>query len=133
VALRGSASFSIKGFVHAVPVTASWRDGYLIADEELSEQIDHLIAGECTFLGLDGVTVKASLSDPTAALLTVVRSFSRVIHASIKFDFDDRWGGIVDGEGAVMGLRRHGEPAGALGDLQDLPCRDSGRSSAVPH
>jgi hypothetical protein len=130
VAPKGSASFSIKGFLHAVPVTASWRDGYLMADEELSEQIDQLIAGEWTFRGLDGLSMKASLADPSAALLTVVRSFSRVTHANIKFVLDDRWEGLVDGEGTVMGIRRLGEPPGALGDLQDSPHRDVRQSMA---
>lgn len=116
-----SASFAIKGFLNAEPVTASWRDGYLIADEELSQQIDRLIADECTFLGLDGLKVEANLSDPSTALLTVVRSFSRVTHANIKFVLDDRWERIVDGEGTVMGIRGNGEPRGALGDLQISP------------
>jgi hypothetical protein len=129
---RSSASFSIKGFLRAAPVTASWRDGYLMADEELSEQIDQLIAGECTFLGLDGLSMKAGLSDPSAALLTVVRSFSRVTHANIKFALDDRWGRIVDGEGTVMAIRGHGEPPGAQGDLQDSPCKDAPESNASP-
>jgi hypothetical protein len=132
VASTSSASFSIKGFLHAVPVTASWREGYLMADEEVSDQIDQLIAGNCTFSGLGGLRMKASLSDPTAALLTVVRSFSRVTHANIKFVLDDRWDRIVDGEGTVMGIRRHGEPPGALGDLQDLHYRDTGRASVAP-
>jgi hypothetical protein len=132
VAPSGSASFAIKGFLHAVPVTASWRDGYLMADEELSDEIDQLIAGGCVFLGLDGLEMKASLSDPSAALLTVVRSFSRVTHANIKFVLEDRWGRIVDGEGTVMGIRGSGEPRGALGDLQDLPSRDPQESSVAP-
>lgn len=126
-----SASFAVKGFLDAAPVTASWRDGYLMADEELGDQIDRLIAGECTFLGLDGLKLKASLSDPSAALLTVVRSLSRVTQANIKFVLDDRWGRIVDGEGTVMGIRGPGEPR-ALGDLQDLPGRDSEEPDVAP-
>jgi hypothetical protein len=132
VVSRSSASFSIKGFLHAEPVTASWRDGYLMADEELSDRIDQLIAEECTFRGLDGFSMKASLSEPSAALFTVVRSFTRVTHANIKFVPDDRWGRIADGEGTVMGIRRHGEPPGAKGDLQDLPYSEAPRSSVVP-
>lgn len=54
VPTRGSASFSIRGLLHAVPVTASWRDGYLMADEELSEQIDRLVDGDYTFRGAMG-------------------------------------------------------------------------------
>ena len=129
---KGSASFSIKGFLHAVPVTASWRDGYLIADEELSEEIDHLIAGECTFLSTDGLTMKASLSEPSAALLTVVRSFSQVTQANIKFVLDDRWGPIVDGEGTVIEIRRPGAPPGTLGGLRGSPYVDSAQSSVAP-
>ncbi len=132
MAPTSSASFSIKGFLDAAPVTASWRDGYLMADEELSDQIDQLIADECTFLGLDGFSMRAGLSDPSAALLTVVRSFSRVTHANIKFVLDDRWDRIVDGDGTVMGIRRHGEPSGAQGDLQDSPYRDAPQSSVAP-
>lgn len=76
--------------------------------------------------------MKASLNDPSAALLTVVRSFSRVIHTDIKFVFDDRWSRIVDGDGVVLAIRAHGEPAGALGDLQELPLGDVGRPSEAP-
>ena len=131
MAPSNSASFSITGFLHAEPVAASWRDGYLIADEELSEQIDQLIAGDCTFLGFDGFRMKAGLNDPSAALLTVVRSFSRVTRANIKFTLDDRWDQIVDGEGTVMGIRRPGESPGPLGDLRDVPSPEARQSSVV--
>jgi hypothetical protein len=131
VTTRTSPRFSIRGFLLALPVTASWRDGYLTADEELSEVIDGLVSGGYLFRGLDGRTELASLADPFAALLTVIRSFSQVTHANIEIPLDHEWGPIADGAGAVLEFRGQGEPRGELGDLHPCSVGDAGASSVA--
>jgi hypothetical protein len=117
VAAKGSVSFRITGFLHQQPVTASWRDGYLTADEELVDVANELIDTGYVFVALDpDRQVPASLTEPFAALLTVIRSFGQITRAKIDLPLEHDWREIFDGEGNVFSFRIDG-PAGSAGDL----------------
>jgi hypothetical protein len=119
VAAKGSVSFRITGFLSQLPVTASWRDGYLVADEELVDVANELVSSGYIFVAEgSGHKVPASLDEPFAALLTVIRSFGRITRAKIELPLDEEWHQLFDGEGNELSFRRDGH-AGSAGDLDE--------------
>lgn len=116
---KNAVSFRITGFLNELPVTASWRDGYLVADEELVDVANALVDSGYVFVtsGTDR-EVAAGLSDPFAALLTVIRSFGRITRAKIELPVDHDWHQLFDGEGNALWFRIDGQ-AGSAGDLDD--------------
>jgi hypothetical protein len=82
-ALRPSsvAWFSVEGTVDGQPRIARWRRGELACDDELRRRIDIVVALEERFPRPDGRAgaVTATLcGSSVAAMLTVMRAFSRV-------------------------------------------------------
>jgi hypothetical protein len=79
--VRQDQGFVIEGIVDGRAVTARWRGGGLVADEELRRRVQVIVGmGEEFTLDDPSVgSVRASLDgDLTAALLTVLRAFSSV-------------------------------------------------------
>jgi hypothetical protein len=110
-------TFRITGQVGPLPVTATWRDGYLTADAELLEAADDLIAGGYVFESGDGqFHVAASLDDPLAALLTMIRCFGRITRARIELPHHSSWDSMIDGGGNVVTLRDQGGAPWGAGD-----------------
>jgi hypothetical protein len=72
--------FAVDGFVDGRPASARYADGHLWCSAEVAQLADVVVAlGETFDPGDGGPVVRASLdTTPTAALLTVVRAFSRV-------------------------------------------------------
>jgi hypothetical protein len=73
-------SFVVKGFVDGYPAHARYQEGQLWCSAEVAERAEVVVAlGETFDPGDGGPEVLASLATtPTAALLTVMRSFSQV-------------------------------------------------------
>jgi hypothetical protein len=81
--------FRLTGFIGLQPVSAQWRAGYLVADEELMEIADGLVERGERFEVPDGPEVAAGLEDPLAALLTLARCFDRITKATVNFESTD--------------------------------------------
>ncbi|MHB1988723.1 MAG: hypothetical protein ACYCSF_12205 [Acidimicrobiales bacterium] len=74
------------GYLGDQQVSAEWRDGYLVADEELMAVADGLVKLGTEFGGGDMPAVRAGLDDPVAIVLTLARSFDRITRASVELD-----------------------------------------------
>jgi hypothetical protein len=73
-------SFVVNGFVDGFPAHARYLDGRLWCSAEVAQRAEVVVAmGEVFDPGDGGARIRASLAGtPTAALLTVIRSFSKV-------------------------------------------------------
>lgn len=112
--------FRISGYLGGQPVAAAWTDGHLIASAELLEAARELI--DCSYVfRADHREIPADLSDPLAALLTVIRCFGRIIEAKIDLPVGDAWGPLLDGGGSSWVFwGADGHPVGSQGSAGDL-------------
>lgn len=82
---RSAAGFRIVGTVEDVPMVARWIDGHgLLCPEPLRRRAEVVVAMGETFGDDEGPRVTASLTEQTAAMLTVLRSLSRVTSIEIE-------------------------------------------------
>jgi hypothetical protein len=80
----GSSWFVVRGEIDGQPVTARWLDGELRCDADVRGRADLVVAMGERFVH-DGHEITASVDDGFgAALLTVVRSFSRIRSVEIS-------------------------------------------------
>lgn len=80
--------FRLTGYVGDQAVTAEWRDGYLVADEELMAVADSLVQLGAEF-GDEATSVRAGLEDPVALVLTLAKSFDRLTRATVEIEADE--------------------------------------------
>jgi hypothetical protein len=82
---RTSAGFRIAGMVENVPMVARWVEGHgLLCPEPLRRRAEVVVAMGETFGDEEGPRVTASLTERTAAMLTVLRSLSRITSIEIE-------------------------------------------------
>ena len=80
-----STVFRIAGTVDDRPVVARWVRGHgLLCPDVLRRRAEVVVAMGDTFGDGDGPRVTASLAEPTAAMLTVLRALSRVTAIEIE-------------------------------------------------
>lgn len=83
------SSFELIGRVGRDVVSATWRDGQLVADAALVRRADLLVGMGETFAAERGkLRVVAGLDEPLAAALTLIRSFDAVVRAKIELGSD---------------------------------------------
>ena len=82
---RVPAGFRIAGTVEDVPMVARWIEGHgLLCPEPLRRRAEVVVAMGETFGDEDGPRVTASLTERTAAMLTVLRALSRITSIEIE-------------------------------------------------
>ena|ERR1700728_4530454 len=108
VAKTGGPYFRIEGYIGDLAVTATWANGSVEADEELIDRARELVEGGWIFTapGLE-TEIAAGFDDPTAAVLTLIRSFGRIRRAVIEIP-DDGWGHFLVSDGHAT-RERHDE------------------------
>ena len=80
-----ATAFRIAGTVEDLPMVARWVRGHgLLCPEPLRRRAEVVVAMGETFGDHEGPLVTASLTEPTAAMLTVLRSLSRVTSIEIE-------------------------------------------------
>lgn len=86
----GVTYFELHGLVGDVKVSATWHNGRLMADEEVLDRADLLIAAEQMVSGSEEHgEVRAGLSEPFAAALTLIGSFDRISSARVLLGTDE--------------------------------------------
>lgn len=89
--------FSISGRIGTLPVSASWSRDILVGDPELLERADDLVDQDYVFRLPDSpFEVRASLTDPLAAALTVIRCFDHIDRATIAVACPSGGSALVD-------------------------------------
>jgi hypothetical protein len=84
-------TFRVSGLVDERPAQAWWVPAHgLVCGDELRARAELVVAMGDTFSGADSRVVEASLADPSAAMLTVLRAMSRVTSLEIVPNRDDR-------------------------------------------
>lgn len=78
--------FHVVGVLDGEAVSATWQNGHLVADPELLDAANLLVAMGEEFTAEAMAPIRASLEDPLPAVLTMIRSVRRVTRAEFIFD-----------------------------------------------